>query len=120
MESRKQLELFEDKKTNGMVKKFTIKNIDCYLAIVVNKKNEITYLDLNVSKVGEELRVYKVLFDVITEAINNGTKLERIIDILINNNFEPSGFVSSNGESHYYKSIVDFVARFLKERFLTK
>lgn len=111
----------------GRTIKFTIgvkQPHDCYLQIgEVGEQNVATYphlkigdpcyFDLTLSRVGEELRVYALLTDLISRLILNGEHPKEIAQLFIGQCFEPSGWVTIANESHHYKSIPDFIGRFI-------
>lgn len=102
----------------GITKKFTIGGQDCYLKVCFNSDGDVCYLDLTISKGSEEMRCYEVLMQMANFALSKGVPLSEICGILIGHRFEPSGFVTDNGEGHHYGSICDYIGKYLIRSFL--
>jgi hypothetical protein len=103
---------------DGITKKFTIGNHDCYLHVGVDNDGNVCRLDLTISKGHDEMRCYEVLMLMANHALSRGCELSEIAGILIGHRFPPDGFVSENGEGHYYGSICDYIGKYLVNNFL--
>ena len=115
---------------NGITKKFTVFDdvgpVDCYLQIGLVGSDDwerfphlcigdICYLNLTVSKQGDELRVYGVLMDMARRVISCGGDVHDVAKVLRDNEFPPKG---CTGEQHIpiAKSICDYIGRYLERR----
>jgi len=119
----------------GRTVKFTIgahADHDCYLQIgEVDAANapeyphlvigEPCYFELTLSRAGEELRVYSLLTTLLTRAILRGESPRAVATLFRGQAFEPSGWVQINGDvAHHYKSIPDFIGRYILETYYTE
>lgn len=97
---------------------------DCYLTIgEVGEHNadkyphlvegEPCHLDITLSRVGEELRVYTLLTDLATRLIFKGESPRVVAQLFRGQAFEPSGWVSVGEHAHYYRSIPDFIGSYI-------
>lgn len=118
----------------GRTVKFTIgpEQLDCYLAIgEVDEGNaeqyphlrvgEPCYWDITLSRAGEELRAYSLLTTTASRLILRGESPEEVAKLFRGQAFEPSGLVSVGGrDGHFYKSIPDFIGRYILEVYYVK
>lgn len=112
----------------GKTIKFTIKGLDCYLKTgEVDEQNqkdfphlgigECCHLDLTISRWHEEMRAYEVLMEMANLVIHRGGTARDVADILNGHQFEPSGWVKRGEQAHAYRSICDFVGKYILEEY---
>lgn len=100
--------------------KFRLGGVKVYITVGLYDNGQPGEVFLHATKTGELMRgLCSTLGIMISVALQNGVPLSKIVEKLENVRFEPSGFTATK-EIPSAASIVDYVAQWLKLRFLTK
>jgi ribonucleotide reductase alpha subunit len=103
---------------NSVTHKFDIAGHEGYLTVGLYKNGQPGELFITISKEGSTIAgLLGVVGTLFSMAVQSGVPLSRICDKFIYSKFEPSGW-TNNPEIGYAHSIVDYIFRWLKMRFV--
>ena len=103
---------------NAFTHRFSIGGHDGYLTVGLYPNGEPGEIFITVSKEGSTVSGFMDCFaTVFSMALQHGVPLKTLIDKLAHTRFEPSGW-TGNPDIGYAKSIMDYIARWLKKQFL--
>ncbi|MDD4181965.1 MAG: hypothetical protein PHE87_10060 [Victivallaceae bacterium] len=103
---------------NSVTHKFDIAGHEGYLTVGLYKNGQPGELFITISKEGSTIAgLLGVVGTLFSMAVQSGVPLSRICDKFIYSKFEPSGW-TNNPEIGYAHSIVDYIFRWLKIRFV--
>ena len=105
----------------SITRKFTLiggndgRDLDCYICVGVIE-GRVVHVSITLGKLGDELRVYHVLCDIINLALKTGATLDQILRLLEFTSFTPAGFTQSE-EIRRVDSLCDLIGKYLRLRF---
>ena len=108
------------KERKSITHDFTIAGFRAYITVGLYDDGKVGEIYISTSKEGSKLNgVCQALAISISIGLQSGVPLERYIEKLEHIRFEPMGF-TDNKEIHSAKSIIDYIAKWLKWRFIKR
>lgn len=102
----------------GVTHKFAVKGHEGYLQVGLHSDQTPGEVFITMSKEGSTIRgLMDTIGILLSLCLQYGVPLEKLVEKLRHQSFEPSGFTGTSDIPHA-KSIIDYVAHYMQKRFL--